>query len=81
MTMSYDQDVDMNDRYDQWALDSFCYSCSRDESQGIAWDSFNLHRECSAIEITGVTPARESALFRSTAEIGFPSGFAFESEF
>ena len=34
--MSYDQDVDMNDRYDQWALDSFCYSCSRDESQEIA---------------------------------------------
>ena len=31
-----DQDVDMIDRYDQWALDSFCYSCSRDESQEIA---------------------------------------------
>ena len=36
MTMSYDQDVDMIDSYDQWALDSFCHSCSRDESQEIA---------------------------------------------
>ena len=71
--MSYDQDVDGVDEHDQWARDNYCYSCSRDESQGIAWDRFNLHRECSAIESPESRQREKAHCFDPPLRSGFPA--------